>query len=164
MKFIGFPADKPRRAFVVGDVVNLQPETPSNVAYPVLVTTTVTQPSGSAVTWTAGLSTVLVQPGYYLANVVSGGQATQLELVVFPAAALNINAIQFMDVNRSATRQDSERRDVLQAIVRHAPSVAGIQAALEGGAAVAPMYGITATLLGMTTAPYLGQYGATIGL
>ena len=161
MKFIGFNQTDSlqRRAAIVGDVIDLRPVTANDSPWPTLSVATTTQPAGSTVTWTAGVATALTQPGYHLFTVTCGGQPTLLEAIAFPAAALNVPALQFLELSTTNPRPDSDRRNILSSIAS-ACTPAAAQAALEAGAAVSPNYGLTNTLVPNLR---LSNYGATQG-
>lgn len=163
-----------RTAAVVGDALATAIGKPASLTPP-LVFNVVDQPSGSNVfngLGTAGADVPLSQlSSATLATAevyqfrVSAADAVYpvlFDVIVFPAQTLEVAQIKYATKSDRAgdvPRPARERRLVLRSLAMHATK-SGAEAALEGGAAAAPYYGLVPALVGQSSIR-LADYGGS---
>jgi hypothetical protein len=170
IQFERIPPNRNRAVAIVGDTIGAAIGTPLTVM-PAILFNVLVQPSGSDVftgasnvAYSTAIAATFSASGYHQFSVQAGDafSLTLIEIIVFPAAALTLNAIQYDQIISTATtRSDVDRRNILRAIAL-AATKSGAQSALEGGAAVAgTSYGANSTLLGISTPLRFDHFGGT---
>jgi hypothetical protein len=154
-----------RAAAIVGDTLADAIGKPENAGGPVVFNVT-RQPAtsdvfsgASNVPYVTAIAATFALPGRYVFLATAGDvDRRSVEVVVWPAAAMNVPQIRYKHPS-STTYENScpHRRSILRALAGHA-TVAGIQATLEGGAAIAPFYGVQTAPLGVSQS--LAAFGA----
>lgn len=168
IEFEKFPATMLRNAAVVGDTFGSVLGVPVGTL-PALIFNVTVQPSGSDiftggsnVSWATAIATTFSKPGRHVFQVscTDAPNIRQFEIVVWPAAALNVNGVKFnspASAVANSARPDNERRAVLRSLAQHA-TVAGISATLEIATPLAPS-GVNPLTLGASNSTNLIPFG-----
>lgn len=117
---------------------------------------------GSDVPFSSLGSATFVVTGYYQFSVsAANGDKARVTAICFPAAALEVARIKFQNQSQHSakTRTNVDRRNILRALAM-AATQAGVETALEGGAAVAPFHGTRPSVLGAGATDDMRVFGS----
>jgi hypothetical protein len=115
--------------------------------------------AGTGVAFATAMAATFSRSGYHeLTATGANGDIIRIVIVCFGTNALNVPQIKYQDQGQSQQRSAKEARNILRALARQATK-AGAQAALEGGAPVAPYWGTRPSTLGAASSDSLAQFG-----